>query len=263
MRADWYDHPSWYDILHTPGTAREVTGLQRIARRYAGAGAMRWLEPACGPGRYLRVAAGRGVRVAGFDLNPAMVAYARAWFERRGLRGDVFEADMTRFRTPRGARYDFAFCPINSVRHLLSDEAMLGHLEAVRRALKPGGVYALGVETTIYGGTFPAEDVWVGSRGVVTVRQVVNYRPPRRKERVERVFSHLTIETPSRTHSLESAYDLRSYDRGEYEALLKKAGWEVLGRCNSDGREALLTPDGDVVGGYALYVLRPVGGGRR
>src|SRR5512140_1066353 len=85
-----YADPLVYDILATPGTARELNVLQRIASRWveganAGREPRRWLEPACGTGRYLRLAAARGLRVTGFDASPAMVGYARATLARRGL----------------------------------------------------------------------------------------------------------------------------------------------------------------------------------
>lgn len=257
MRADWYDFPAWYDILHTPGTAREVDGLSRIARRFVGPSARAWLEPACGTGRYLRVAAGRGCRVAGFDLNPRMIDYTRASLDRRGLAGEVFVADMTTFRVKKPGTFDLAFCTINSVRHLHSDDAMLAHLAAVARALSPRGVYALGMETTIYGGTFPTEDVWSGTRGRVHVRQLVQYLPPTRARRMEHVASHLTITTPTDEKHLESTYDLRAYDLTQWTALLDLARWDVVALCDADGNDALRTPKGGPVGGYALWVIRP------
>ncbi|MCC6677851.1 MAG: methyltransferase domain-containing protein [Phycisphaerales bacterium] len=107
--ADFYSLTELYDILHTPGTAREVDGLERIARKFA-PGAVRtkskdhdrlggspitgtkrvtespvWLEPACGTGRYLRVLARRGYRAIGFDKSAEMVAYAE---ERLGARAE-------------------------------------------------------------------------------------------------------------------------------------------------------------------------------
>ena len=59
-----YDDPAVYDILHTPGTAREIDVLEFIEATCGQPGG-RWYEPACGTGRYLRVAAGRGRRVGG------------------------------------------------------------------------------------------------------------------------------------------------------------------------------------------------------
>jgi SAM-dependent methyltransferase len=256
MRADWYEYPGWYDILHTPGTANEVDGLARIEGRFARASRRRlWLEPACGTGRLLRVAAGRGIAVAGFDRGERMIDYARASFASRGLKGRLFVADMTRFTLPR--RATFAFCPINTIRHLESDRAMLDHFACMRRALAPQGVYVVGTETCRYGVDFPTEDVWTGRRGHARIRQVVQYLPPSRRDRVERVVSHLVITTPKGEQHLSSAYDLRAYSRSEWDALLCRAGWRVLGVCDAEGRDALRGPRGGVIGGYGLYVLAP------
>lgn len=257
MRADWYDYPGWYDILHSPGTAEEVTGLERIERRFGcarGPGRL-WLEPACGTGRYLRVAVGRWIGVVGFDLGRRMIEYARVSFVRRRLRGRFFVADMTAFAVPR--RATFAFCPINSLRHLPSDRAMLDHFACMRRALTPGAVYAVGVETCRYGIDFPTEDTWEGRRGRVRVRQFVQYLPPRRRERMERVISHLLITTPTREQHLTSTYDLRAYSESEWSRLLERAGWTTIAICDAAGRDAPRGPRGSVVGGYGVHVLTP------
>jgi SAM-dependent methyltransferase len=259
MSDDWYEHPSVYDILHAAGTAEEVTGLERIERRFSRSvrgGRRRWLEPACGSGRYLRVAAGRGVRVMGFDRERRMVEYAREGFRRRGLRGDHWVADLERFRAP--VRATFAFCPINTLRHLGSDGAVLAHLGCMRRALAPGAVYAVGLETCRYGVDFPSEDVWEGSRGRVHVHQLISYRPATRRVRAERVHSILTITTPGGSRELITRYTLRSYSFGEWRGLVRRAGWRILGMCDARGADALVGPSGEPVGGYALYVLGPV-----
>lgn len=256
MTGDWYDYPAWYDILHAAGTAREVTGLERIETRFRTArGRRAWLEPACGSGRYLRTAAGRGIRVMGFDRSESMIGYARMMMKRRGEGARFFVADLTDFAPP--ARATFAFCPINTIRHLPSDRAMLAHFACMRRALAPGGVYVVGIETCRYGLEFPSEDIWQGRRGRVHVQQAVQYLPPRRGERIERVISHLTITTPTGTRHLDSRYDLRAYSEGEWSRLLGKARWRVLGVCDADGLDALRGPRGRIVGGYGLYVLAP------
>lgn len=259
MRADWYEFPGWYDILHAPGTAAEVDGLERIERRFvrvAPRASRRWLEPACGSARYLRVAAGRGVRVAGFDLSPRMVDYARESFRRRGLQGALAVGNMESFRL--ASRATFAFCLINTIRHLMSDRAMRRHLACMRSALVPGGVYVVGIETCRYESAFPEEDVWTGARGRAKITQVIGYTPPSRRERIERVHSHLLIRTPSSEQHLDTDYALRAYSRREWLELLDSAGWRVLGVSSPDGRDALRAPDGGPVGGYGLYVLAPV-----
>lgn len=260
--SDWYDHPGWYDILHAAGTAREVTGLQRMARRFIARlpGAPRVLEPACGTGRYLRLFASRGWRAVGFDLNPRMIAYAGEGFARRGLAPEqarAFIGDMTGFELPSRERIDLAFCPINSIRHLPTDRAMLDHLSCVKRVLGPRGIYAIGIETTIYGGTFPQEDVWMGARGRTRIRQLISYTPPTRARRIERVHTHLSITTPAGERHLESSYDLRSYDHRQWESLIERARWRTVAICNADGHDALRTPRGGVVGGHGVWVIAP------
>lgn len=256
MRADWYDFPGWYDILHAPGTAREIDGLERIEQRFSSAKSKRaWLEPACGSGRYLRVAAARGVRAIGFDRSEKMIDYARATFRKKRLRAELFVGDMTRFTITRPAT--LAFCPINTIRHLPSNEALLAHLRCVRRALVPGGIYVVGIETCRYGLEFPSEDVWVGKRGRTTVRQTVQYLPPTRRTRIERVISHLEIDTHAGSLCLDSTYDLRAYSARQWEDCLTRARWRVLGVCDADGHDALRGPRGAIVGGYGLHVLSP------
>lgn len=256
---DWYDEPTVYDILHAPGTPEEVDGLERIESRFAGPGARRggrrWFEPACGSGRYLREAWRRGIGVAGIDLSPAMIGYARAWFDRRGGSAELIAGDMTGFTLKR--RAGFAFCMINSLRHLMNDRQMLAHFACVARALRPGGVYAVGIEMCRYGRGFASEDIWEGRRGPCRVQQVVQYEPPERRSRAERVISHLVVTTPGSRRHLDTAYTLRSYDEGQWARLLARSALREIGVCDPSGDEALLAPDGGVVGGYAVRVLAP------
>ncbi len=265
LRGDWYDHPSWYDILHSAGTAAEVDGLERIERRFTPAharsnGRRFWLEPACGTGRYLRVAAGRGVRGIGIDRSPVMIDYARS-HSRGGIRARFVVGDITRLRVARPVT--FAFCPINTLRHLMTDEAMLRHLRCIGRALAPGGVYAVGIETTGASGGFPSEDIWKGRRGRCMVRQIVQYLPPGRaggapaRSRRERVISHLMVQTPRRRIHLDSVYDLRTYSFPQWRGLIRRSAMRIVGMCDGEGGDAKTGPTGEPIGGYALYILAP------
>ncbi len=274
---DWYDFPSWYDILHTPGTADEVDGLERTARRFLGGrtGAA-WLEPACGSGRYLRVAAQRGRRVVGLDLNAAMIDYARARSADAGRRTTLMRADMTDFELPPRLRADFAFCLINTVRHLHTDRAMLAHLACMARALRPGGVYALGLSLTAYGREYPSEDVWVGVRGRCRVHQLVQFEPPTARARMERVITHLTVTTPGAERHVDSTYWLRAYSGAQWAALLDRSAMELVAVVDERGDDHPCPSVGLRVSGalpfrgwntpgasgYAIYILRPRAGRR-
>lgn len=225
-----YQDPLVYDVLSTPGTAREVDGLERVVRLWVRSrGARRdWLEPGCGTGRYLRILTGRGYRAAGFDHSLAMIEYAL----RRAPAARLFIADFGDFAARCGKhRYDFSFNLFNSVRHLESDAAMLAHFAGMARVLRPGGVYAVGLSFTDYGREPMDEDIWEARRGGLHVRQVVQYLPPgtwpaaaaRRIRRFERVVSHVTVERGTTVSHFDSTYDLRTYNVSEWRRLVARS----------------------------------------
>lgn len=263
-RSDVYSDASLYDILHRPGTAQEVTFLQRVHDRFGlGTGSGPWLEPACGTARLARLAAARGQPVAGFDLEPAMIAYARDHTPPRDRpRTRFFQARMEDFDSAlpkRGpwARFSLAFNLINTIRHLHSDRAMLDHFGAVARVLKPGALYAVGISLSLYGIEQETEDVWQGTRGTCKVSQVVQYIPPdctprapRGGNRLERVISHLTITRPRGEEHRDSTYALRTYDLTQWQSLLRRSPFEVRVVLGDDGVE--IAPPRI---GYAIWVL--------
>lgn len=228
--------------------ARAATSAARCdSRPWRGPGvppwANRWLEPACGTGRLLRLAAARGRRIAGFDASEAMVDYTRAALRRRGLarRGRVFLADMTDFLgLVRPGSVDFAFNLVNSIRHLGSDRAMLDHFAQMARAVRPGGVYIVGLSLTDYVNERPDEDLWQGARGRLQVKHLVNYLPPEPgpRARAERVISHLTVRRPSGVAHLDAVYDLRCYDEPQWLRLLARSPWERVAVLDIKGRPA-------------------------
>ncbi|MEO1130952.1 MAG: class I SAM-dependent methyltransferase [Planctomycetota bacterium] len=265
---DWYRRPSWYDILHAAGTALDVDGLEEIAARYVHLpirGGMRWLEPACGTARHLRLIASRGGRVWGFDREPSMIDYAQHAMTGRGLRGTLFEADMADFRLPRTGggnpvTVHLAFNLISSIRHLRTDDAMLAHFRCMADAVARGGVYAVGIGMTAYGAEMPSEDLWEGRRGPCTVTQVVQYLPAERRRRLEQVISHLRIRTPTTERHLDTSYELRAYSGRQWATLLEKTAFEVVDVVDEHGDP--LPPPGDVgweqdgSSGYGIWVLR-------
>lgn len=254
--SDPYANPAIYDILHTPGTAEDVDVLEGIATRFdaPGGARRRWLEPACGSGRYLRVLASRGHRATGIDRDPGMLAYARRSLSTRGLarRVKLVEAEMTAFADAVGdATHDVAFNPVNSIRHLMSAAEVRRHLVETARVLKPGGLYLVGISLSLYGEEDPSEDEWLGRRGSCTVRQLVQYLPPERDTRQETVISHIEVERPGGIEVLDSTYLLRSYDARQWAATWRDTGFERMGAVTDKGVDV---PDFPV--NYQIEVLR-------
>ncbi len=278
--ADFYADPLVYDILHGPGTADDIAALLRMVRRHRptglasgrpGGGSLIFLEPACGSARYLLMLVSRGYRCVGFDLLEGMITYAQrcartSGVEARGERDrlELFVADMTDFTRGREEswwatqRVDIAFNFINTIRHIESDEGLIAHLRSVRSILHPKGFYYVGISLCDYGNEDPTEDVWEGSRDGVHVHQVVNYIPcpagSGPDARDERVVSHMTVtDAQGNERHIDSAYVLRGYSRGEFEAAVKAAGMVVRCWMESDGRREM-EPEG---AGYTVAVLCP------
>ncbi len=269
LSEDWYTHPAWYDILHASGTAEEVKGLTRIAELFT---AVRrsardqplWLEPGCGTARYLRAAAATGIRVAGFDNCAPMLDYARTGFRHRGLTGDIFDATFEDFSL--SAKADFAFCLINTIRHLHTDARVLAHFGCMARALRKGGAYAVGLSVVHPGGEMDTEDTWCGARGSCAVTQLINYLSPDLRARTERVASHIRVDTPTREIHLDSSYTLRTYTLKQWTSLIERSPLRLIAVVDEQG-DGLLEPspehDGECGGWggrnlrseYAIWVL--------
>ncbi|TPW20487.1 MAG: type 12 methyltransferase [Elusimicrobia bacterium] len=212
---DFYARPGWYDALHAEGTASWADWLLVLNRRH-GTGGVRWLEPACGTGRFFPVLARRGVRLTGYDLHPTAVAYARR-------RGDARLADMTGYLRPRA--FDLAFCLLGSFRHLMDEAAARRHLTLTRRSLKPRGLYALGLDLCDYSRPEADEEVWTARRGGLSIEDVVETVPPDRLRRRERVIHFL--RAGGRLY--KSEYDLRSYDWPQFQRTFRAAGFRLAG----------------------------------
>lgn len=166
-----------------------------------------------------------------------MVEYAAARLKAVGGRGHrVFLADLEGFRAGlTRTRVDVAFCPINTIRHLASDRAMLGHFEQMASVLKPRSVYLVGLTVSMPGLESPSEDVWAGSRGRLRVQQIVSFTPPERG-RFERVHSHLIISSRGGTEHRDSTYRLRCYSREQWTTLITRSALMLAGVFDAAGR---------------------------
>ncbi|MEZ4388099.1 MAG: class I SAM-dependent methyltransferase [Candidatus Krumholzibacteriia bacterium] len=249
-----YLEPALYDVVNTPGTAAELTALGRVVRGHRGRGPHRWLEPACGSGRYLRSLRARGHQVAGYDPLEGMLAYARRRLSRWTDGWALAQADFT---TPAVAlaglgAFDVAFCPVNSLRHLPDDASVAAHLAQVRGLLAPGGLYVVGLDL-LRPDALPDEDVWTGSRGRLRVHEVMQYLPPDDGGRTEQVVVQMMVTRPRGTTHHGWAYGLRTYTDLQWSALVRHAGWRRVATHDSAGRAvAAGTPLA-----YQLEVLQP------
>ncbi|HTQ38462.1 MAG TPA: class I SAM-dependent methyltransferase [Pirellulales bacterium] len=189
--TSWYDYPEWFEIGFDNETKKEADFFEKAFKRWCKFPVRRVLEPACGSGRLVVEMARRGFDVTGFDLSQPSLDYLSRKLRQRHLKATVLNADMTKFRFAK--RFDGAFCTFNSFRILTTEAAARSHLQSVAAALRPGGLFFLGLHLAPPDAEPLGMERWVGQRGrthVTTTLRVVDSKP---KQRVERLRINLLV----------------------------------------------------------------------
>ena len=168
IQGNLYDYPKYYDLVYGSDWKAEFDFLEDCFEKHTALEVRRVYEPACGTGRLMIRFAGAGYEVAGVDLNPLAVDYCNDRLERAGFERTAVVGDMCDF-TMRQDPIDAAFNTINSFRHLATEKQARQHLECVVHALRPGGIYVLGLHLTPTTGTPIEEESWSARRGNLAV----------------------------------------------------------------------------------------------
>lgn len=217
---DWYETPRLYDAVFDVDTRREADFVLACAARYGEARGKRVLEPACGSGRLVAELARRGLAVEGFDRSQAMLAFAQARLERRGLRARLFEGDLARVELRSG--FALAHCLVSTFKYLLDERSARAHLGLVADALSPGGIYVLGFHLTDYAEREVARERHVVERRGTRITCTTSVFPADRRARLEPVETVLrVVKRDGSTSTSRTEWSFRTYDAREARALLR------------------------------------------
>jgi SAM-dependent methyltransferase len=218
LTTNLYDYPRYYDLVFGSDWKAEFDFLRRAFDKFAAGRVRRVFEPACGTGRLLFRFALAGYEVSGLDLNPRAVDYCNKRLARRGKRAAAFLGNMAEFALPRSV--DAAFNMINSFRHLLSEQQALAHLRCVAAALRPGGIYVLGLHLTPTEGTPLAQESWSARRGHLGINTRLRTFDLDLRRRTERCRMSMDIYTPTRHFRISDELVFRTYTREQLRRLL-------------------------------------------
>lgn len=241
-----YDYPKYYDLVFGSDWKAEYDFLEAVFAAHSKlprkAKPRRLLEPACGTGRLMYRFGKAGYTVAGNDLNAKAVAFCNQRLKRQQLPESAVVGDMSDFSLAdfkgikgigaQGSRkglFDAAFNTINSFRHLPSEEAAEGHLRCVADALRPGGLYVLGLHLTPARGQPESdEESWAARRGALSVVSHMWSEGIDRRRRVETVGMSFDVYTPTRSFRLVDQTLFRTYTAAQMAELIDRAGvWEI------------------------------------
>ena len=181
----WFDHPEWYEIGFDDMTEKEADFFQAAFRKYCPFHVRRVLEPGCGSGRLIREMAHRGYEMTGFDLSQPSLDYLNRELKKQKLKATTHVANMADFKFT--GKFDAAYCPINSFRHLTTEADSRSHLQCIANSLRKGGIYILGLHMAPPGCDPYCIERWYGRRGNIHVGTTLRVTASNLKERVERI----------------------------------------------------------------------------
>lgn len=225
---DWYDFPQYYDIAFQSDTRRESDFIEAACKKYCPFRVRRLLEPACGSGRLVTELAERGYRVTAFDLNRRALDFLRRRLVRRGLRARTFVADMSDFRLARPV--DAAYCPVNTFRHLLTEQSARAHLECMADHLRPGGIYVLGLHLLPLDADQESIERWTERRGQTQVTVTLRVLASDRRRRIEDLRASVLVRRGGREIRFRHEFQFRMYTPQQFGRLLAAVpAWELCG----------------------------------
>ena len=227
-RAEPYAAPLYYHIAFELNRKTETDFLAACFRKYARGAVRRVLDVACGTGHHSLRLAQRGYRMTALDLSAPSIEFLGGEAARLGLDVTTVVGDMTAFRLPKTV--DAAICMQDSQGHLLQTEALLAHLQAVRRNVRTGGVYVF--DRLVPNGWSPGGRwTWTRRRWGITVRTsfqtLLDYDVARQ---VCWEVMRFDITEKGRTRSVVQKHPPRIVFPQELRALVEMAGgWELCG----------------------------------
>ncbi len=248
--AACYDHPRYWNIAFSDETVPEAEFVNAAALKYCSFPVRKILEPACGGGRQVIELARRGYEVTAFDLNPECVRFTESELRRHRISARTLVADMCQFDF--NEKFDLAHCFVNSFRHLLNEQSATAHLRQVASALRPGGLYLLGLHLLPPDAEEFDCERWTIVKGKTRVTTTVRVLEFSRNRRIEVVRFSLKVSTPDRILRASTDHQLRIYRADQLKTLLRRVPeFQILGVfdfCYDIQQPLLLNDDlGDTV----------------
>jgi SAM-dependent methyltransferase len=224
--GELYGDPALYELVFsTRDVPAQVDVLEAWYGAHRSGRPRRGLELAAGPAAHAIELARRGVRMTALDISPVMCAHARRRAREAGVGLEVVRGDMVSFDLPD--RVDLAFTMLDSASHLLDLDAMVSHLQAVRRHLRKGGLYVMEMgHPADFFSTPRTQDRWRLTAGNVRLDVRWSLRG-KAFDPINQVGEHriaVTISEDGRRRIVRDSLVLRHWTATEVDAALILAG---------------------------------------
>ena len=228
MSSSIYDYPKYYDLVYGSDWKAEVEFLEYCFENHALVNVRQVFEPACGTGRLLFRLAKRGFEIGGLDINEKAVDYCNKRLSKHGIQQKVFVGDMCDFQLSQPI--DAAFNTINSFRHLETEQQSLDHMNCMTRALKPGGLYVLGIHLSPPKQPEVLSESWSARQGHLAVTTRMWLIESNKKQRYETFRLCFDIHKPTGSQTIQNDIRFRTYTKSQILNLIKKTkAFEIAG----------------------------------
>lgn len=233
-----FDFPEIYEaVMPRPINAVETEAANiewLLAQR--GVAHAHILDLACGAGAHAISLAQRGHRVTGLDASAAMLALAQQRAQHAGVdlalvHGDVVEFELK--APPRDdTQFDCALFMFETFQLISRYDEIVRHFAAVRRHLRPGGLYVIDLAPCRHG-VGVAESEW-GRRTIALPNGSVETwnmdYPGDWVEGTSHLVVHCRVEQDGRVFETVDDWRLRMYSPWELRLLVKTLpGWALEG----------------------------------
>ncbi len=218
--VDCYDYPKYWDLSFQDETELECDFFEDAFKKFGQGETHRVLDLGCGGGRNVIEMADRGFQMIGLDNNEPSLAFLNEQLLTRNLTAETMLADMANFQIEQPL--DAALCTFNTFRHLLTEEQAESHLKSVSTALRPGGLYILGLHILQDYDDPECEEHWTNRDGEVEVTTTLEVVESCRDNRLETLLFHLQVRDGAKKLMLKAEYPYRLYNPTQLRSLLKK-----------------------------------------
>jgi len=175
---------------------------------------------ACGTGDTSLILARRGIKMYAVDIAPIMCRLVRLKARRARLPVRVIRADMRSFRLPQPV--DLITCEGDALNHLPRKADLAKVVQAVHRALRPGGYFFFDVNNSLGFARYWSGIVWFEKPGVVLVMRNGHNR------RADRAWSDIEWFIRDRKRWQRHRERVVCWDSEEIHQTFRKTGFDQL-----------------------------------
>jgi SAM-dependent methyltransferase len=224
-----YDYPELYFSLFEPEQLIQKWAEKNL-HHYFPNGVDNFLEPACGPGFWIKKI--KPKKFLGIDINPKTIEWAKQNSEIK--EGEFLVGDMRNLEKFTQNKFDLVLNLESTIGHFHYLEDVVKHLKSVRKVITENGYYFLGVpllneyfQEEINLLSYKANPVKLKSGGEGTLEMKSSFANQKIEDILRLTYSIEIKDNPLYPKNLVCSYDLKSFDANEITKIIEDSKFKI------------------------------------